>query len=177
MGDFDYKKFLKEERLKEHVSKNLEKLNSKYFDELIPSQGKCDTLEGEMLRAINRIIYRYYNDGDIFYRGYGIETAGPAESFLTGSSEIPQNLRSQFEQLLDPNQFTNEYEEGGKEYEHNIEEVLNIILTYIQSKEGNYTPNSEDMLDFDPNFEDDEEDEYEEDEYENPWYDQDEDEY
>ena len=37
---------------------------------------------GEIVRAVNRIIYRYYNDGDKFYEGYGIETCGPSVLWL-----------------------------------------------------------------------------------------------
>ena len=31
--------------------------------ELVPDYGKCDTLEGELLRASSRIYYDYYNNG------------------------------------------------------------------------------------------------------------------
>lgn len=34
------------------------------YDEFVPARGKCDTLGGEIVRAINRLVYRYYNDGD-----------------------------------------------------------------------------------------------------------------
>lgn len=51
-------------------------------DILVPSSGKCDTEAGECIRAINRIMYRYYNDGDYFYKGYGLETAGPSAAYL-----------------------------------------------------------------------------------------------
>ena len=53
-----------------------------FFDELVPEQGKADTKAGELIRAINRISYRNYNDGDRFNEGYGLETCGPAACFL-----------------------------------------------------------------------------------------------
>lgn len=28
-------------------------------------QGKCETVVGEILRAYNQMLYRYYNDGDV----------------------------------------------------------------------------------------------------------------
>ena len=52
------------------------------FDLLVPESGKCETLAGEMIRAMMRLLYRDYNDGDLFYEGYGLETAAPAASFL-----------------------------------------------------------------------------------------------
>ena len=36
------------------------------YDQLVPKQGKADTVEGELLRAVGRIIYRHGNDGDNF---------------------------------------------------------------------------------------------------------------
>jgi hypothetical protein len=39
---------------------------NRLYDELVPSQGKADTIEGEVLRASSKIVYRYYNDGDEF---------------------------------------------------------------------------------------------------------------
>ena len=39
---------------------------SRLYDELVPSQGKADTIEGEVLRASSKIVYRHFNDGDEF---------------------------------------------------------------------------------------------------------------
>lgn len=39
---------------------------NRLYDELVPSQGKADTIEGEVLRASSKIVYRHYNDGDEF---------------------------------------------------------------------------------------------------------------
>ena len=36
------------------------------YAQLVPGQGAAETIEGELLRAISKIIYRHYNDGDIF---------------------------------------------------------------------------------------------------------------
>lgn len=40
-----------------------------FTDDLVPGEGAAATVAGEILRAANRIIYRYENDGDIL--GYG----------------------------------------------------------------------------------------------------------
>ena len=44
------------------------------FKELVPISGKADSLAGEIVRAISRIGYRFYNDGDQLGIGYGKET-------------------------------------------------------------------------------------------------------
>lgn len=64
------------------LSTELEARNKKLFDALVPSEGPAATLEGEFLRAVNKIVYRYFNDGDYWYCGYGCETCGPAAAFL-----------------------------------------------------------------------------------------------
>ena len=42
---------------------------SELYDKLVPKEGKADTVEGELLRAVGRIIYRHGNDGDNFSHG------------------------------------------------------------------------------------------------------------
>lgn len=58
-----------------------EKLND--IDELlIPASGKADTMAGEIMRAVQRLLYRDWNDGDLFYSDYGLETCASSASFL-----------------------------------------------------------------------------------------------
>ena len=52
------------------------------FEGLVPSYGKADTVAGEIVRAISRIGYRNYNDGDHVGVGYGNETCNPAARYL-----------------------------------------------------------------------------------------------
>ena len=35
------------------------------YPKLVPNYGEADTPEGELLRIISKIYYRYHNDGDI----------------------------------------------------------------------------------------------------------------
>lgn len=48
-------------KLKEYDFEDLNML----FLELVPGEGKADTVAGEMVRAVERIVYRYFNDGDL----------------------------------------------------------------------------------------------------------------
>ena len=52
------------------------------FDELVPPIGKCESLAGELIRAVGRIGYRWSNDGDHVGIGYGKETCNMAARFL-----------------------------------------------------------------------------------------------
>ena len=142
------------EPLKEFIGGDLEKRNESLYDKLVPGMGKADTQEGEMLRAINRIIYRYYNDGDEYFRGYGTETAGPAHSFLVNANT---GVRSAMEKIFG----------DGTNYEETIEDALEHILSHIEAKQGKYTPNTEDMFSYEAEFEDEED-------YEDDYYDEDE---
>lgn len=44
------------------------------FELTVPGRGMADTVGGEIVRAMMRVLYRDYNDGDVFYEGYGRET-------------------------------------------------------------------------------------------------------
>ena len=159
--------------MNEFVGGKLEKRNEALFDKLVPGSGNSDTIEGEMLRAINRIVYRYYNDGDFFYKGYGAETAGPAHSFLINSREIPfeiqMTLTSIFNKIM-----KSSYPADGSEdeiYERGIKMALEQIIDYIEGKDGNYTESNEDMFNYESEFEDEEEDDYDD------YYDEEDDDY
>lgn len=56
------------------------------FRELVPFEGKAESLAGEIIRAISRIGYRFYNDGDHLGIGYGKETCNPAGRFLAAQT-------------------------------------------------------------------------------------------
>jgi hypothetical protein len=57
------------------------------FDEIVseyvPSSGQADTVIGEIARAIARIGYRFFNDGDMVSVGYGIGSCGSTYIYLT----------------------------------------------------------------------------------------------
>lgn len=77
---------------------NLSRTDNDKFNELyekyIPSMGKADTLGGEILRSINRIVYRYYNDGDTIdiYGGNVYNHNRACDNFLTEHCPAYQSL-------------------------------------------------------------------------------------
>ena len=152
-------------KVNEFVGDAWVKRNEPLYDKLVKGSGKSDTVEGEILRAVNRIIYRWGNDGDYFWKGYGAETAGPAISYLVNSSMIPQIIQSKFKAWESNN--------DGEDYDiKELEDLLAIALEYIEGKdESQYSKNTEDMFDYESEYEDEEED----DDYDN--YDDYDDEY
>jgi hypothetical protein len=100
------------------------------FDELVdlyvPAEGPAETELGEILRAISRILYRYLNDGDVFWRDYGIETAGSAAIYLSKTSSI----RSLFVKVINEASI----EESDQIYYRKISRLRDIITGLPQDK-------------------------------------------
>ena len=49
---------------------------------LMPGSGKAETVAGEIIRATDRIWYRWWNDGDKINVGYGRETCNGTARYL-----------------------------------------------------------------------------------------------
>lgn len=94
------------------------------FEALVPPSGKADTVAGELVRAMMKIMYRDFNDGDLFYEGYGIETCGEAVAYLC--DQMPK-LESEFEGIAMRNLEGNQYTEGLVEI---AEAVVSNIIDY-----------------------------------------------
>lgn len=122
------------------IAESLEKRNTLLYSKLVPPSGPADTIEGETLRAINRIIYRFYNDGDIWFDRYGCETAGPAVTFLRQYSPIDVRPEINQSESVD-----------NDEYEKLLEIILEKILTHIEAQ-TNYHPNHLDSHNCEPKY-------------------------
>ena len=106
------------------------------FKELVPSRGPADTVAGELVRAIMRILYRDYNDGDVFYEGYGIETCGGSVAYLIDTVDSPKV----YDGFLTIAEGT--YQDD--RYTNSIEEIGSIIVDYILNNKSVWQPNTED---------------------------------
>ena len=76
---------------KKNSHRSQEELNTYFdslFDKYVHNWGKADTVGGEIVRAFCRVNYRWFNDGDYAGYGYGMETAGPACTYLIGIPEL-----------------------------------------------------------------------------------------
>ena len=109
------------------------------FEKLVPSEGRSDTVEGEMIRAICRIGHRWSNDGDYFYEGYGAETAGPAHEYLI--THIPVKIRNKLFRI-----FMKAINKREEEYEVVIDAAVKVIVEYVEARLDNTTPNTTDLL-------------------------------
>lgn len=161
----------KKKEIKEFLQGDLKTRNEALWDKLVPSSGPSKFVEGEMLRAMNRLVYRWYNDGDKFFEGYGTETAGPAHSFLVNSSQINREEQRRLESLFDA--VVGTY--GDEEYEKMLNNVAEVVLSYIEGiPEDQYEELGREMFDFEPEYEEEDEDDFDDDYYDD--YDDEEDE-
>ena len=94
-----------------------------WFDVLVPSSGKADTVAGEIVRAFNRILYRKWNDGDVFFEGYGRETCGSSAVYLV-SIIRDQDIVDKFYEMAEDNVSNNRYDEIMNIIEGELQEYL-----------------------------------------------------
>ena len=118
---------------------------------LMPPSGKAETVAGEIIRAADRIHYRWWNDGDKINVGYGKETCNGTARYLEKirGSEFPVEV---WNGSL-----------GEDAYTEFTENLVAEMYAFIKAHpELESTPNSEDSrMDFIDNDLDREEDEYE----------------
>ena len=110
------------------------------FDLLVPSSGPSKYKGGELVRAMMRILYRDYNDGDVFYRGYGVETCADAAAFI--SEKIPATF-SIFEDtaqmMLEDDAYTRK-----------MQQVADFVVDKVTSNAAESAePNTEDFQQYD----------------------------
>lgn len=91
------------------------------FELLVPAQGKADTLAGELVRAMMRVLYRDYNDGDLFYEGYGLETAAPSVAYIY---DMVDTTQQKIEDIM-------HRELRDKEYTNALNDLSDIVIDYI----------------------------------------------
>ena len=108
-----------------------------YFNYLVPDRGNADTVAGEIVRAMMKLLYRDYNDGDVFYEGYGYETCGPAAGFIADKLDLYEDFKNIAESGLSEDSYTEA-----------LEKITSKVISYLQKHEELLaTPNEEDMLD------------------------------
>lgn len=127
---------------------------------LVPSAGKCETFEGELLRAAGRIYYDLYNNG--FCNNWT-----GAWNFLSNANDLHSlGIASYLHDLF-------AYRCGAYPAEIYpdlyvaVERIVDQVLSFILSHNGNYSPNSVDMFDFQEpvEYQEPEESEWYDDEY------------
>lgn len=133
------------------MTKNEERIN-KLFEKLVPASGKAESLAGELIRAMSRTAYRFYNDGDQVGMGYGKETCNPAASFLMvkGSKRV-SSLATAIWGI---------YDESA--YEDLLDILAGAVADYVEQNPDLRTIQTEDMWDY--RTDEDEDDDWEDEE-------------
>lgn len=149
-----------------NMTKNEERIN-KLFEELVPVSGKAESLAGELIRAMSRIAYRFYNDGDQVGMGYGKETCNPAARFLMakGNKRV-SSLATAIWGI---------YDESA--YEDLLDILAGAVADHVEQIPDLRTTPTDDMWDYSTDEDVDDDWEDEEDDYEEEDYDEDEEDY
>lgn len=95
-----------------------------WFAVLVPGNGKADTKAGELIRAMMRILYRNYNDGDRFFSGYGVETCGGSAQYIMENTD--EELADLVRDIADRQYITDD------DYTDAINNVAAGLLNYLQ---------------------------------------------
>lgn len=121
------------------------------FDKYVPFSGKADTIGGEVVRAISRIVYRNFNDGDCIGVGYGNETCNAPARYLKYVTK-EADIRA----LID-DMWGNEFD-----YDDKLERLERLVYQYVTNNEWVFErKNDDDMWNYrewiDTHYEEDEE--------------------
>lgn len=145
------KQYFKSNQDKKEIKRILNSIKSNgnnidaFFNELVPAQGKAATKAGELVRAMMRLLYRDFNDGDVYFDGYGIETCGPAASYLNeqGFYDLDDFACDHADDHIHDNpQFDKKYTEF-------LNDLANTVIKYIEDNpQLLIEPNDEDMLEY-----------------------------
>lgn len=151
----------------EHVKNgtvDTEKDSEILFNALVPGNGQAESVGGELLRAAERIAYRYYNDGDRTGEGYGRETVNPAVRYMKENVPTTSPLCSivrDFYRFIDYG-----CDVSDEEYEFMVMQLLKLTVIHIVENKLWNVPNQEDMHDYkDPDVDVDRGDDYDDDGY------------
>ena len=111
---------------------------NEWWEEYVPSKGKCDTVGGEIMRAMSRIVYRYYNDGDTVEEYYGSE-----KNLCRGADYYLQDHIPGYKSL---GRIWNQ-----TQYEKELCDRLKFVFDYLNATPDVFNqPNNENYLDLAP---------------------------
>ena len=116
-----------------------------WFDDYVKGSGKSNTVGGELVRAAQRILYRYDNDGDMIGRGYGRETVNPAARYIIDKASDYSDVY-EIKQMLAGDSDINRDEEIYSRWQDSF---ATTFADYLRDHEELFhTPNKEDMWDW-----------------------------
>lgn len=138
-------------------------------DAYLPATGEGDTMANQMITAVTKLVYKWYNDGDVFDNNYGMEGwandlssyANWLYRFIDGTASILNQIRDCY---------------NDNEYEGLLQDLADycfspdVITLYADQPKAGSIYNCDGPFEF-TEYSEDEEDEYDEyDEDEDEWY-------
>lgn len=92
-----------------------QKAYDNFYNKLVPSRGRAQTPEGECMRIMSKIYYRYYNDGDFY-----------CDLIDDGYERITEinGIEKQFLSSLESNLYEPNYERG-------LEKMADRCIRYV----------------------------------------------
>lgn len=133
------------------------------FNTFVPSRGKSDVVIGELARALMRLRYRKWNDGDLYFIGYGIETCCNAYNYIMyNMSEWDEDTFNKLSKLSsaiekEARKFCkeNEYqvlskgwgwEELDEKYDKFLDDFSQVVLDWMYNNPDKCFAEADDML-------------------------------
>lgn len=121
--------------------KDLDNRLSALYKILVPSSGKADTVHGEIIRAVSRIDYRAYNDGEVFWMDVQNCACGEAAAYL--EKTLPERYQALLHHVV-----AQRIDEFCPKYENFLSQLKEITLDVIATTENK--PNTVDMWNIEP---------------------------
>ena len=140
-------------------------------DKYMPRMGQGETMASQIVTAVNKLVYKWYNDGDVYDNTYTLKGwCNDLSSYANWLSQYCKSARSILRDIEDCSS------EG--DYEDLLQRLADTVL---KEEYLSFYANKKSMGDIynckgEFVFLDYEEDPFDEDEYEDPYYDDDEDE-
>ena len=106
------------------------------FEEFVPSSGPADTVGGEIVRAINRIVYRWNNDGDQIGFDYGVETVNSSYEYLIEKDIIIDK----FDDYL----YDSSSNFGSDDYDEFLDQLMKQVLDTLYNRPDLFDEKNED---------------------------------
>ncbi len=126
------------------------------FKLLVPVEGKAETVAGEIIRAVSKIGYRWYNDGDVWLFYIGYDTCGKAVSYLMENCDSVNKFLiawfNDWDEGSDSILYSYLYDENSfdEKYESKLEQLYEEVVKWLSNHpEAFTTANDNDMSQYD----------------------------
>ena len=108
------------------------------YSNLVPDSGKCDTLEGELIRSLCKVYYDFYNN-------QMCNNTSGACNFIRSKLKMTDEVTNA---LIEIYHESNTGCYTSKDLSQSLELLADFIIEYVISKNGIYSANTQDMYVF-----------------------------